>query len=141
MATDFSPGSSANQYKIVSKEAPAQACIRILSAVGLSLAHAEFVADTLVQSDVWNHQSHGTLRLPAYVARLKSGAVDPTAEPIVERDSGPASLRTDPVAWKDENSHHPRQACACDGARERRLGEMLTWSETVMRVTYNACVG
>ena len=34
---------------------------------------ARLVADTLVQADLWGHQSHGVLRLAWYTARLKAG--------------------------------------------------------------------
>lgn len=64
----------------------------MLSAVGLCLADAELVADTLVQADLWGHQSHGTLRLPAYVARLRSGAVSASAKPALARDNGPVAV-------------------------------------------------
>ena len=74
---------------LVSSTALKQTCSRILNAAGLSPADAELVADTLVQADLWGHQSHGVLRLPAYVARLKSGAVDPGGKPFIERDRGP----------------------------------------------------
>ena len=90
MATDIPPhGSSKN---IVSRQALKQTCTQILAAAGLGSAHAELVADTLVQADLWGHQSHGTLRLPSYISRLRSGAVDAGAEPIVDRDSGPLVL-------------------------------------------------
>jgi LDH2 family malate/lactate/ureidoglycolate dehydrogenase len=41
---------------------------------------ARLAADTLVQADLWGHQSHGVMRLPWYVARLRSGACAPVAE-------------------------------------------------------------
>ena len=60
----------------------------ILASAGLGCDDAVLVADALVQADLWGHQSHGSLRLPAYVARLKSGAVNARARPSVVRDSG-----------------------------------------------------
>ena len=35
-------------------------------------ADAELVLDSLVQADLWGHQSHGVLRLPWYAARLRA---------------------------------------------------------------------
>ena len=64
----------------------------ILSRAGLDLTDAELVADTLVQADLWGHQSHGVLRIPSYVARLKSGAVDSRAQPSLVRDKGPVAV-------------------------------------------------
>ena len=44
---------------------------------------AALVADTLVQADLWGHQSHGVLRTGWYLARLQSGAMH--AKTKVER--------------------------------------------------------
>lgn len=49
---------------------------------------ARQVADTLVQADLWGHQSHGVMRLPWYVARLKSGAARAVAAPSLVVDAG-----------------------------------------------------
>jgi LDH2 family malate/lactate/ureidoglycolate dehydrogenase len=43
--------------------------------MGVPSDHAFLAADTLVQADLWGHQSHGMLRLAWYLARLKSGAM------------------------------------------------------------------
>ena len=44
-------------------------------------ADARLAADTLVQADLWGHQSHGVVRLSWYVARLKAGVCIPVAAP------------------------------------------------------------
>ena len=49
---------------------------------------ARIVADTLVQADLWGHQSHGVLRLSWYLARLKSGVCTPVASPKYVVDAG-----------------------------------------------------
>ena len=64
----------------------------ILEAAGLCPTDASLVADTLVMADLWGHQSHGTLRLPAYVARLESGAVSSSSAPTVIRDNGTVAV-------------------------------------------------
>ena len=46
---------------------------------GVLAEDARLAADTLVQADLWGHQSHGVMRLPWYVARLKSGVVKSVA--------------------------------------------------------------
>jgi LDH2 family malate/lactate/ureidoglycolate dehydrogenase len=53
---------------------------------------APLVADSLVQADLWGHQSHGVLRLPWYVARLRSGAMTARTDPAVLSDTGPLVL-------------------------------------------------
>ena len=63
-----------------------------LAALGVPYDDAVLVADSLVQADLWGHQSHGFLRLPWYAARLRSGAMRAVAEPVVLSDTGPLAL-------------------------------------------------
>jgi LDH2 family malate/lactate/ureidoglycolate dehydrogenase len=49
--------------------------------------HAFLAADTLVQADLWGHQSHGMLRLAWYLARLKSGAMKAKTHTEVVKDA------------------------------------------------------
>ena len=55
---------------------------------GLPKADAALLADTLVQADLWGHQSHGVLRTGWYLARLKSGAMKARTEPRFVVDAG-----------------------------------------------------
>jgi hypothetical protein len=55
---------------------------------GLSAQDARLAADTLVQADLWGHQSHGLLRLGWYYARLLSGAMKPVTNTTIEVDAG-----------------------------------------------------
>ena len=55
---------------------------------GMAEPDARLAADTLVQADLWGHQSHGVLRLPWYVARLQAGVCDPVAQPELVVDAG-----------------------------------------------------
>src|ERR1700736_2700279 len=48
---------------------------------GMPPHDALLAADTLVQADLWGHQSHGLMRLPWYVARLRAGTARPVASP------------------------------------------------------------
>jgi len=63
-------------------------CTRVLVTEGVTQSDATLVADTLVQADLWGHQSHGVLRLPWYVARLRSGAMTCETQPEVVTDTG-----------------------------------------------------
>src|SRR3712207_5927570 len=65
---------------------------RVLTALGVPEADGALVADSLVQADLWGHQSHGVLRLPWYAARLRSGAMRAVTEPAVLSDTGPLVL-------------------------------------------------
>jgi LDH2 family malate/lactate/ureidoglycolate dehydrogenase len=60
----------------------------IYERAGMRAADAHLAADTLVQADLWGHQTHGVMRLPWYVGRLKSGAVRADATPELLLDSG-----------------------------------------------------
>lgn len=61
-------------------------------AMGVNEAHAQVVADTLVQADLWGHQSHGVMRTFWYAARLQSGAMKGNADP--RPDGGFGALAT-----------------------------------------------
>jgi LDH2 family malate/lactate/ureidoglycolate dehydrogenase len=61
---------------------------RIYEHGGVPSRDAALIADSLVQADLWGHQSHGVLRTRWYYARLRSGAMKPVTEPRVVRDSG-----------------------------------------------------
>jgi LDH2 family malate/lactate/ureidoglycolate dehydrogenase len=47
----------------------------VYSALGVPDGEARLVADTLVQANLWGHQSHGVLRLSWYAKRIESGAM------------------------------------------------------------------
>ena len=64
----------------------------VLVGCGVPEADAAIVSDSLVQADLWGHQSHGVLRLPWYVARLRSGAMTARTDPAVLSDTGPLVL-------------------------------------------------
>jgi LDH2 family malate/lactate/ureidoglycolate dehydrogenase len=59
---------------------------------GLPEADARLCADTLVQADLWGHQSHGVMRLSWYVARLRSGVCAAVAEPETIVDAGAVAV-------------------------------------------------
>ena len=64
----------------------------IYEAVGMRSQDARLCADTLVQADLWGHQSHGVMRLSWYAARLRAGVCDPVARPEVLIDGGAIAL-------------------------------------------------
>jgi LDH2 family malate/lactate/ureidoglycolate dehydrogenase len=64
----------------------------VLGSVGVPAGDGALVADSLVQADLWGHQSHGLLRLPWYVARIRSGAMRAVTDPAVLSDTGPLVL-------------------------------------------------
>jgi LDH2 family malate/lactate/ureidoglycolate dehydrogenase len=60
----------------------------VFAAHGVPLEEARRAADTLVQADLWGHQSHGVMRLSWYVARLRSGVMRAAAETRTVVDAG-----------------------------------------------------
>ncbi|RFB78176.1 Ldh family oxidoreductase [Methylovirgula sp. 4M-Z18] len=64
----------------------------VFVAAGMSEVDARLCADTLVQADLWGHQSHGVMRLSWYAARLKAGVCDPKAQPDLVIDAGGLAL-------------------------------------------------
>ena len=64
----------------------------VYAAAGMPGDDARLAADTLVQADLWGHQSHGVMRLSWYVARLKAGVCDPVAKPEQVVDAGAIGL-------------------------------------------------
>ena len=74
----------------------AEALIAFASAVyqaaGVPAADAALLADTLVQADLWGHQSHGVMRLSWYLARLRSGVMKARTEPKSIVDAGAVAV-------------------------------------------------
>ncbi|MFE9202436.1 Ldh family oxidoreductase [Micromonospora sp. NPDC007230] len=61
----------------------------VLVSSGVPAADARLLADTLVTAELWGHSSHGMLRLPWYVARIRNGAMRAVTSPTVVTDTGP----------------------------------------------------
>lgn len=60
----------------------------VLVAEGVPADDAELLADTLVVAELWGHASHGALRLPWYVERLRSGAMKAVTDVKTVLDNG-----------------------------------------------------
>jgi LDH2 family malate/lactate/ureidoglycolate dehydrogenase len=60
----------------------------VYASAGMPAADARLVADTLVQADLWGHQSHGVLRLGWYLDRVRNKVMDPVTKPKFIVDAG-----------------------------------------------------
>ena len=60
----------------------------VYESIGVHADKAAIIADSLVQANLWNHQSHGVMRTFWYTRRMQSGATDITAMPAMIMDSG-----------------------------------------------------
>ena len=64
----------------------------IYAGAGMPETDAQLVADTLVQADLWGHQSHGVLRLGWYLDRIRNGVMKPVTTPEFVVDAGAVAL-------------------------------------------------
>jgi LDH2 family malate/lactate/ureidoglycolate dehydrogenase len=64
----------------------------VYEGAGMPASDAHLVADTLVQADLWGHQSHGVLRLGWYLDRLRNGVMQPVTKPEYVVDAGAVAL-------------------------------------------------
>jgi len=60
----------------------------VYASAGMPEADARLVADTLVQADLWGHQSHGVLRLGWYLDRMRNGVMKSVTQPEFVVDAG-----------------------------------------------------
>jgi LDH2 family malate/lactate/ureidoglycolate dehydrogenase len=63
-----------------------QACERLLQKVGVPPDEARIIAEIVVEADLRGVESHGLLRLPAYVHRVQAGLMTPKTEVKVVRE-------------------------------------------------------
>jgi uncharacterized oxidoreductase len=66
----------------------------LFTAAGVDDAGAQIVAHSLVEANLRGHDSHGVMRIPFYIGRLKDGGLDPKAQLTIEKET-PASLVCD----------------------------------------------
>src|SRR6201986_4143048 len=64
----------------------------VYASVGVPASDAELMADTLVQADLWGHQSHGVLRLGWYLDRIRNKVMDPVTKPEMVVDAGAVAV-------------------------------------------------
>ncbi|MCS6931588.1 MAG: Ldh family oxidoreductase [Acetobacteraceae bacterium] len=64
----------------------------LFAAEGVPEADSAWIAETLVAADLWGHPSHGVMRAPWYLARLRSGAMRRRTAPEWPVDAGAVAL-------------------------------------------------
>ncbi len=64
----------------------------VFVAAGVSEEQAAIVADSLVESNLVGHDSHGVLRVGSYVEMIERRSVDPFAEPEIVRSSATTAV-------------------------------------------------
>jgi LDH2 family malate/lactate/ureidoglycolate dehydrogenase len=94
----------------------------VLETVRVKPAHAASVARVLVAADIRGIDSHGVARLPAYVARLRSGATATAGEPQLLRGDGATAL-----VDGQNLMGHPVSELAMQAAIERAGSHGVGW--------------
>jgi uncharacterized oxidoreductase len=121
---------------------------RLFSAAGTPGHIADTVAETLVNANLAGHDSHGVLRIPAYLRMIEQGQIDPAAEPeLVQETTG--TLRID--GQKGFGHYTARQAmqqaiakakradlCAVSFVRIGHIGRLGEYAEAAARA---GCMG
>ena len=64
----------------------------LFEAAGCNTVDARTVAEHLVESSLFGHDSHGTLRLYEYIDQIRDGTFDPRGRPHVVRERGSTSI-------------------------------------------------
>jgi len=67
-------------------------CRRIFVAAGTPPEVAHRVAESLVESNLVGHDSHGVIRVPQYLEMLGDGRINPRAEPRLVRETAGAAV-------------------------------------------------
>ena len=93
----------------------------LLCAVGTEPSAAEIIADSLIDANLAGHDSHGVLRLPAYLEGAQLGYVLPTAVPKLLSHSGATAIVDAADGWGQPAMWLATRA-AIDCAREHGLG-------------------
>ncbi|TMI80008.1 MAG: Ldh family oxidoreductase [Bacillati bacterium ANGP1] len=65
---------------------------RIFQAAGAPAETARVVASALVEANLKGHDSHGVLRIPQYLDRIRKGQIKPAAQPRIQGERGATAL-------------------------------------------------
>src|SRR5436309_14479813 len=97
--------------------------VELFVAQGALPAHAEIVADHLIESSRMGLHSHGLIRVPQYFDAVASGEIDPKAMPIREQ-LGAAMCQLDGQWGFGQVAAHVAADIACElRSEERRVGK------------------
>ncbi|MFM1816676.1 MAG: hypothetical protein RLZ98_3371 [Pseudomonadota bacterium] len=116
--------------------------------LGMPDADAELLADTLVQADLWGHQSHGTLRTPWYARRILTGAmaaatscnlvVDAGAVAVVDGNDGIGQVITKRAT---DEAVRRAKAHGVSAIAVRNSGHFGTAMYFTRRMAADGCIG
>lgn len=76
----------------VAAEALRKLSTDIFLAAGATKENADGVVSSLIDANLAGHDSHGVLRIPAYVGEIENGRLDPRATPEVVNEGGSTAV-------------------------------------------------
>jgi LDH2 family malate/lactate/ureidoglycolate dehydrogenase len=95
--------------------------VDILTSAGVSPAHAAITAQQLVLADLRGVDTHGLMRLPNYIERMRDGALEPDVEPVVESETA-GTATVDGRHGLGQVVSHMAMSLAIQKARETGVG-------------------
>jgi LDH2 family malate/lactate/ureidoglycolate dehydrogenase len=111
----------------------------IFAACGMDSGDASLLAHSLAWADLRGIHSHGVLRVPDYVAKLRTGGVDPRGRPHVVKDNR-AALVIDGGNSMGQIGAHFAMQCAIGRAREQNVAlAAVRGSNHCGALSYFAC--
>jgi LDH2 family malate/lactate/ureidoglycolate dehydrogenase len=116
---------------------------RLFVAAGTPVHIAETVAEILVNANLAGHDSHGVLRIPAYLRRIAEGQLAPAAEPervretagmlLVDGHKGFGHYATrQAMAWAIEKARQT-DVCCVSLIRHGHIGRLGEYAEQAAR--------
>lgn len=122
--------------------------VKILQSDGVPEPDARLVAESLVMSDMWGHPSHGMLRLPWYVARIRSGVMHPITVPetvstfgavtVIDGRDGIGQVVTDRAITVAGDAAHDHGVGAVAVRNSNHFGTAAYWTRLLAD---RGCVG
>lgn len=121
---------------------------RMFIAAGAPGHIAATVAEILVNANLAGHDSHGVLRMPAYLRRIAEGTLDPTAEPERVRETAGTLLvdgrngfghyaARQAMAWAIDKARRT-EVCAASLVHHGHIGRLGEYAEQAARA---GCIG
>lgn len=98
-------------FAYVKEEVLKNYCTDIFEKAGMVRKEAEGVADNLVFADMSAMESHGVIRVPAYLKRLINGGTKAAAEPVIIKETDTTALLDGKNAMGQVVSKYAMELC------------------------------
>jgi uncharacterized oxidoreductase len=98
--------------------------VALFNAAGSPHDESEWVSEVLVRSSLMGHDSHGIMRFPFYVGRIRKGELKPGARFEIERETRAAAVVNGNQGWGPVIARRAMRM-AMDKARECSVGTVV----------------